>query len=505
MNKINRLGLTITAMIAMIAMIMTSTMVNVAIPNIMGAFGVGQDQAHWISTGFLATMTAGMLLNGWLVAAFGPRNIFIGTLTFFSIAGVLGQHVTSFEGAVLARFAQGLCAGIIQPLALSTVYLAYPPAQRGVAMGWFGLGTVFGPTIGPCLGGIIIDQLEWRLVFSAPVPIMVIAAFMASIFMPGRDPDTKRISLNIISFLLIISSIMLFLNGISSGQQNGWDTDPVFLMFFGSIVAFLIFLFRELNSDFPLLQLRLFNYRNYVASALIAFIFGAGMFGSLYIIPVLVQTIQGFSAFKAGLMLLPGGIVSMIVFPIAGRLSTEVDPSRTIAIGLAIFGLSCWLLADIGMLTGFWAIALLVAFGRIGLGLVMPSLNLSGMNSVPGDLVPYAAGTLNFIRMTGASIGVSTLAIIIDYRTIGRGADLLTTQTADNSSTSETLNMLAEKFFYIGLNQTEGSLAAVSYYKALLSLKAQELAFQEGHKALCYLFMLGVIATIFLFRRRQNS
>ena len=157
------------------------------------------------------------------------------------------------------------------------------------------------------------------------------------------------------------------------------------------------------------------------------------------------------------------------------------------------------------MLTGFWAIALLVAFGRIGLGLVMPSLNLSGMNSVPGDLVPYAAGTLNFIRMTGASIGVSTLAIIIDYRTIGRGADLLTTQTPDNLTTSETLNMLAEKFFYIGLNQTEGSLAAVSYYKALLSLKAQELAFQEGHIALCYLFMLGVIATIFLFRRRQNS
>ena len=142
MKKINPLGLTITAMIAMIAMIMTSTMVNVAIPNIMGAFGVGQDQAHWISTGFLSTMTAGMLLNGWLVATFGPRNIFIASLTFFSIAGVLGQYVSSFEAAVLARFAQGLCAGIIQPLALSTVYLDYPPAKRGVAMGWFGLGIV---------------------------------------------------------------------------------------------------------------------------------------------------------------------------------------------------------------------------------------------------------------------------------------------------------------------------------------------------------------------------
>jgi len=226
MKKINPLGLTITAMIAMIAMIMTSTMVNVAIPNIMGAFGVGQDQAHWISTGFLSTMTAGMLLNGWLVATFGPRNIFIASLTFFSIAGVLGQYVSSFEAAVLARFAQGLCAGIIQPLALSTVYLAYPPAQRGVAMGWFGLGIVFGPTIGPFLGGLIIDQFEWRLLFSATVPIMVVAAFMASIFMPGRDPDTKPVSLNVISFILIFTSIMLFLNGISSGQQNGWIRTP---------------------------------------------------------------------------------------------------------------------------------------------------------------------------------------------------------------------------------------------------------------------------------------
>ena len=505
MKKINPLGLTITAMIAMIAMIMTSTMVNVAIPNIMGAFGVGQDQAHWISTGFLSTMTAGMLLNGWLVATFGPRNIFIASLTFFSIAGVLGQYVSSFEAAVLARFAQGLCAGIIQPLALSTVYLAYPPAQRGVAMGWFGLGIVFGPTIGPFLGGLIIDQFEWRLLFSATVPIMVVAAFMASIFMPGRDPDTKPVSLNVISFILIITSIMLFLNGISSGQQNGWDTDSVFVMLFGAIVALIIFLIRELKSKSPLLQLRLFRYRNYVASALIAFIFGAGMFGSLYIIPVLVQTIQGFSAFKAGLMLLPGGIVSMIVFPIAGRLSTAVDPSHTIAVGLAIFGLSCWLLADIGMLTGFWVIALLVAFGRIGLGLVMPSLNLSSMNSVPGDLVPYAAGTLNFIRMTGASIGVSVLAIIIDYRTIGHGADLLTTQTPDNTPTVETLRMISQKLSHLGLSADEGSLAAISYFKALLSLKAQELAFQEGHVALCILFMLGVIATTLLFRRKSDN
>lgn len=501
MNNVNSIGVTVTAMIAMIAMIMSSTMVNVAIPDIMGAFGIGQDQAHWVSTGFLSAMTAGMLLNGCLVANFGPRNVFIGSLTFFSVVAIVGQHAPTFEGIVLARIGQGLCAGLIQPLALSTVYLAFPPQQRGPAMGWFGMSIVFGPTIGPVLGGLIVDSAQWRLTFSAPIPILVLSAFMASIFMPGRDSKVRMVPFNFINFFLIISSIMLFLNGISMGQRDGWDTDPVHFTLFGSVLSLAVFLLRESSGRAPLLQLRLFQYRNYVASAFVAFIFGAGMFGSLYIIPVMVQTIHGFTAFKAGLMLLPGGIASMIVFPIAGKLSTTVDPSRTIIVGLGVFGVSCLLLADTGMLTGFWAMALLIAFGRIGLGLVIPSLNLSGMNAVPSDLVPYAAGTLNFVRMTGASIGVNALAIIIDNRAVNYGSGLLETQTFNNPSTDRLLAYLVEKLTSVGFTNTEGVAFSESYLNALLTLKAQELAFQEGHIALCVLFMLGMMATFLLFRR----
>ncbi|MBH68830.1 MAG: MFS transporter [Rhodospirillaceae bacterium] len=500
-KKINKVAVTVTAMLAMIAMIMSSTMVNVAIPDIMGAFGIGQDQAHWISTGFLSAMTAGMLLNAWLVTNFGPRNVFIGALTFFSVVAIGGQYAPTFEGVVIARIAQGLCAGLIQPLALSTVYLAYPPEQRGPAMGWFGLGIVFGPTIGPVLGGMIVDFAQWRFVFSAPVPIMVIAALMASMFMPGRDLNKPRTPFNIFSFFSITAAIMLFLSGISAGQRDGWNTDPVFYMLFGSALALTIFLLVESGSRAPLLQIRLFQYRNYVASALIAFIFGAGMFGSLYIIPVMVQTIHGFTALKAGLMLLPGGIVSMIVFPVAGRLSTKVNPSRTIAVGLGVFGISCWLLADTGMLTSFWIMAFLVAFGRIGLGLVVPSLNLSGMNAVPNELVPFAAGTLNFVRMTGASIGVTTLAIIIDNRSVGYLASILATQTPNNFVTQDILQNLSRQLAHSGLTNLEEMVSSMTYLKMLLSLKAQELAFQDGHASLGMLFVIGMIASIFLFRR----
>ena len=500
-RPVNKFGVTITAMLAMISMIMSSTMVNVAIPDIMGAFGIGQDQAHWISTGFLSAMTAGMLLNAWLVTNFGPRNVFIGALALFSVTAFAGQYAPTFGGIVAARFVQGLCAGLIQPLAMSTVFLAYPPKERGTAMGWFGMGIVFGPTIGPVLGGLIIDAVHWRFVFAAPVPIMFIAAGLASVYMPGRDETTTRATFNVISFVLVTAAIMMFLNGISIGQREGWGSTAVFGLLFGSACALVTFLVRETSSAAPLLQLKLFRSRTYVAAAVIGFVFGAGMFGSLYIVPVMVQTVQGFTALKAGLMLLPGGIVSMLVFPIAGRLSTSVPPVYTIAIGLAAFGLSCLLLGGTGISTAFWTMAIMVAFGRIGLGLVVPSLNLSAMNAAPRELVPYAAGTLNFIRLTGASIGVSALALIIDGRSVGHGDTLRATQTSENPVTREMLTAVAKQLEPTGLSDIDRANAAMIYLKNALMLKSQELAFQDGYLALAALFAVGVGTTMLMLRR----
>jgi DHA2 family multidrug resistance protein len=502
---VNKVGVTITAMLAMISMIMSSTMVNVAIPDIMGAFGIGQDEAHWISTGFLAAMTSGMLLNGWLVTKFGPRNVFIGALAVFSVTAFAGQYAPTFGGIVAARFLQGLCAGLIQPLAMSTVFLAYPPNERGVAMGWFGMGIVFGPTIGPVLGGMIIDAVHWRFVFAAPVPIMFVAAGLASVFMPGRDETTVKASFNVISFVLITVAIMMFLNGITTGQRDGWESTSVFGLLFGSACALIVFLVRETSSDAPLLQLRLFRSSTYVASAVIGFIFGAGMFGSLYIVPVMVQTVQGFTALKAGLMLLPGGIVSMLVFPIAGRLSTLIPPVYTIVIGLAAFGVSCLMLAGSGISTAFWTMAIMVAFGRVGLGLVVPSLNLSAMTSAPRELVPYAAGTMNFIRLTGASIGVSALALIIDGRIVSHGDTLRATQTAENPVTQEMLSVVSKRLEPTGLTDLERAGAAMSYLKNALSLKSHELAFQDGYLALAALFAVGVATTLVMLRRSTKS
>ena len=491
----------LAVLLATISMVMSSTMGNVIIPDVMGTFGIGQDHAHWITTGFLSAMGAGMLLNASLMTRFGPRTVLMGGLAVFAVAAIAGQYAPTFAGVVVARIAQGLCAGLVQPLGLSVVYLAFAPEERTKAMGWYGMGIVFGPAVGPLIGGFIVDEAHWRMVLAAPLPMMFVAACLATRFVPGRDAKAVKAPFNVVSFVLVIASVMLFLNGISAGQSDGWTTDQVFFLLFGSASAMIAFVLRELASPAPLLQPKLFTYPAYVATAIVAFMFGAALFGTIYIVPVMVQTVQGFSALDAGLVLLPGGILMMLAPPVAGRLAGNLPASVTIAAGFLILAGSCWLLAGAGILTTFWVMAALTALGRIGLSIILPAQNLATMQAVPRELAAYASGTMNFIRIVGGAIGVNVLAILLESRIAEHGNELLASQTADNFVSSDLRATLAEFLAGTGLPAEERASIAMEYLRDALSLKAHELAFQDGHLALTVFFLVGAGATVLLLRR----
>ena len=172
---------TIAVMLGMMCTIMASTMANVAIADIMGAFGVGQNRVHWVSTGFLAATTVCMLLNAWFLHRLGPRSTFLVASALFALAGLLGHFAPTFEGVVAARVLQGACGGVIQPLSLSVIFSVFPAHERGKAMGLFGVGVMLGPALGPLYGGIIIDLLEWRYVFTGPLVFMALGAALMAI------------------------------------------------------------------------------------------------------------------------------------------------------------------------------------------------------------------------------------------------------------------------------------------------------------------------------------
>ena len=177
---------TITGMVGVVSMVLAMTTVNVAVPDVMGAFGIGQDQAQWMSSAYMATMTAGMLINAWLTGVLGERRTFVGALFFFSVGALLGGTAPTEDSLIFARVLQGFSAGIAQPLVMATIFTVFPPERRGMAMGVFGLGVVFAPAIGPTLGGLMIEYFSWRYVFFISLPFCLIAAVMGLMFMPTR-------------------------------------------------------------------------------------------------------------------------------------------------------------------------------------------------------------------------------------------------------------------------------------------------------------------------------
>ncbi len=493
-----------TVMMGLLGTVMSSTMANIAIPDVMGAFGIGQDRAHWMSSGFLSAMTVSMLLNAWFLSNFGARNSFIGAMLIFAGASILGEVAPTYEVVIAARVIQGACAGLLQPMAMSVTFMTFRPHERGVAMGLFGMGVVLGPALGPTIGGFIVDNLGWRYVFTATLPLPLIATALALEFVPPRDPNAVRTKLNWQSLLLMVIAVGGLLNGLSNGQRLGWESVYVTGSLLVASAAGLAFVVRELGSRAPLVNLELFSSRTYAASAVVSLVFGAGFFGSTYLLPIFAQTVCGFTAVTAGLMLLPAGLAQLVVFPIAGRMVTRVRPGWPILFGLLAFAVSTFEFARADFDTDFWTLALWLTLGRIGLGFVFPSLSIGSLQSLRADLVPYGAGTLNFTRMIGAAVGVNVVAVIVDQRTASHAAQLTQTQTWSNQTTHLLLEKLDGLLAKGGLAGIEASASHIEFLSRMIMAKANWLAFQDGFLTVAVAFLVAMLLAIPLTRKERG-
>ncbi|MDP6708182.1 MAG: DHA2 family efflux MFS transporter permease subunit [Alphaproteobacteria bacterium] len=495
---------TATVNLSTIGAIMASTMVNVALPDIMGAFAVGQDIAHWLSTGFLSAMTVCLLLNAWLMARLGPQRTYLLAVVVFTVASFIGLAGTNIETVILSRVLQGAAAGLFQPLALAVVYAAFPPEQRGIGIGIFGMGVVMGPAFGPAIGGVIVDHFGWEYSFVGALPVCLLGGVLCLSTLPHSLGHLPRRPFNWVSFALIVLAVSTGLTSLSNGQRLGWNADVIVVGFFTAALAFLAFVIWEMLTDSPLLQVRLFTNPMFAISSVVGILFGAGMFGSLYLLPLFVRTVQHFTATKAGLFLMPSGLILVLVFPIAGRIAQH-SSRGPIVVGLLIFGGSNLLMVDADANMALLTLILLSVIGRSGLGLIMPSLNLQGLRTLSPELMPYGPGTLNFVRMLGAAAGVNATSVLLDRR-FDLHRDLLkTTQTADNSVTQDLFQRLGEYLDAAGLTGVERLSAMIGYLRQTIDGQANALAFQDAFLMIGIVFMLGLLPAFFMGRKEQAA
>lgn len=497
---------TITGMVGVVSMVLAMTTVNVAVPDVMGAFGIGQDKAQWMSSAYTATMTAGMLMNAWITGVLGERRTFVGALFFFSIGALFGGMAPTEDTLIFARILQGFSAGVAQPLVMAIIFTVFPVERRGMAMGVFGLGVVFAPAIGPTLGGLMIEYFSWHYVFYISLPFCVIAAVLGLLFMPTRPLPKVIPPFDWLGFALLCVALLGLMTGIADGQREGWSSDAIVFRLCLGIGATIAFIFWELHTPRAMIDIRIFANLEFSATALIAFIFGAGMMGSTYVMPVFVQTIIGFTPLMAGLMMMPAGLMLAFIFPVAGRMADAVPASTMIIAGLLLFSAGFALMCTTDVDTTFWTLVGMVMVSRLGLGFINPSLNASSLKALPADKVRQGAGIANFMRQLGGAFGINLMVAFFEVRTHFHAEALTATQDWGNPTTQRLLVLVQRLMQQAGgLPLQQQKAGAYEYLGAMLHAKAEMLAFSDTFIVVGIVALLALVPAAMLSRTQRRS
>ena len=492
----------LTVMLTMFNTLLTSTIINVAIPEVMGSFGVTQDKAQWLSTGFLASGTITMLLSSWAVNVLGMRAVFAWAMTIFLLSTIISGTAPSIEVLIIARTVQGAAAGIIMPIAMLINYQVFPANNRGMAMGIFGVGVMFAPALGPTLGGYMIDAYSWRFVFFIGIPFSLLSIPMALIFMPQRDLAAPLAKFDWIGSLLMSIFLLAVLTALSDVMEYGWTSDYIVSRLGCAFMSAVLFVWWELQIDDPMLDLSLFTNPRFVAASLVTFVVGAGLYASTYLLPLFLQILQGVPALDSGLMMLPAGIAMAIMFPIAGYISDRTQPRNLIIIGLICFGISSFVLRDITIDTPFIELIYWFILGRIGLALIFPCLNVASLGTLPLSQLSQGSGTVNFLRQLGSAFGVNAVAIFVSNRTSLYSDQLAVTQTY-TSNTFEMIASLRELIASYGLPALYEQVSTGSFISRIIYNQASTLAYRDGFLAVGVVFFLTVIPSWFMTIQRQ--
>ncbi|MFY3385834.1 DHA2 family efflux MFS transporter permease subunit [Paracidovorax sp. MALMAid1276] len=424
--------LLLSVMVGTMAAIMSSTIVNVAIPDMSQHFALGQARAQWVTSGFMVATTVSMLTTPWLLSRYGYRLTYAGAMLVLLLGGVGGGFAQDFGLVLVARVAEGLAAGVVQPIPAVIILHAFQPHEQGRASGIFGMGVVLAPAIGPSVGGLLVDWFGWRSIFFMVVPLCLASLWLAYKFVPvtapgGVEANRRGAPLDWRGLLLGTAGTLCLLNGLVT-LHGGSASEALGLLAASavSVAAFIAWQRRLLHqSRKPLMDLRLFQYRPFAMGSIVAFIYGTALFGSTYLLPVFLQMGLKMSPSHVGTLMLPAGLVLAVTIALVGRLADRRPTHLLVCTGLGLLALSFALMVCVSPVSPLWMLVAFTALGRVGLGFILPSLNLGALRPLDRALISQGSSAIGFLRMLGGAAGVSLCGIFLEWRLSAHGATLI--------------------------------------------------------------------------------
>jgi MFS transporter, DHA2 family, multidrug resistance protein len=411
-QHINPWIIAVAVMLSTFMEVLDTTVVNVSLPHIAGSLSATVEEATWTLTSYLVANAIILPLTGWLSNFFGRKRMLMMSVTGFTIASFFCGLAPSLPFLIFFRVVQGACGGGLQPISQAILLESFPPEDRGKAMGFWGLGIVVAPMLGPVLGGWLTDSYSWRWVFYINVPIGIASIIMTQLFI--FDPHyirrvTEKIDYWGIGMLaLAIATLQIVLD---KGQEKDWfGTNWITALTIIAGVTAVAFIAYELHVQHPVVNLRVFKDRTYSTGVFLMSLLGIGLYGTTVLIPLVLQTLLGYPAIRAGLAMSPRGLGSFISMPIVGLIMTKFDPRKLLTVGIVVCGLTLLQLSRLNLNAGFWDFCWPQLFMGLSLGLVFVPLTTISMGGIPRETMGNATSLFNLVRNLGGSIGISAVS-----------------------------------------------------------------------------------------------
>uniref|UniRef100_C5D2D1 Drug resistance transporter, EmrB/QacA subfamily n=1 Tax=Geobacillus sp. (strain WCH70) TaxID=471223 RepID=C5D2D1_GEOSW len=404
-----------TIMLGAFVAILNQTLINVALPHMMNDFNVETSTIQWLVTGYMLVNGVLIPISPFLIAKFPTKKLFLSGMLFFAIGAFICSVSPSFAIVLIGRLIQAIGAGIIMQLMMVIMLNIFPPEKRGVAMGTVGIAMMFAPAVGPTLSGWIVEHYSWRLLFYVVLPIAIIDIVLAFLWLK----DTSRTGNPPLDLRGAIYSTIGFggvLYGFSEAGSNGWGQTNVIVSIIIGVIFIILFAWRSLIVENPILNFRVFKYNVFTLSTIIGCVINMAMFAAMVLLPVYLQNLRGFTPLDAGLLLLPGAIVMAIMSPISGWIFDRIGARMLAIVGLVITVVTTWEFSKLTMDTPYSHILALYIFRMFGMSMLGMPIMTEGLNALPRHLYSHGTAMANTLRQVAASLGTAFLVTVMSNR-----------------------------------------------------------------------------------------
>ena len=402
---------------------LNQTLLNVALSSFMDIFGVKPAIVQWLSTGFMLVNGVLVPITAFLMKRFTTRQLFISSMFFLFIGSVLCASAMNFGMLLMGRMIQAVGAGIIIPLMMTVILYLYPSEKRGSIMGTIGFAIIFAPAIAPTLSGFIIEYVSWRWLFIGLAPFILIVIVLGFKYLMNVVETTKA-KLDIASVILSTIGFGCILFGFSSAGSKGWDDPIVITTIIVGIIVTTLFCLRQIKSNDPLLNLSVFKYKIFTLTSLINILITMIMYADLILLPIYLQDGRGFTAFEAGLLLLPGAVINAFLSPVTGRMYDKYGARPLFITGLLCIIISMWGVIDLTESTSYMYLLVRTCILRIGLSFITMPLNTAGVNALPRELGSHGSAVNNTVRQLAGAIGTAVVITVYTIQATSHAAEL---------------------------------------------------------------------------------